>query len=125
MWLKPALGGLMVGMLGTLVFLMTGQNGVFSIGYGNLMLATKAGIAFWIFATLFVGKMVATMISYSTGGSGGLFSPVLVCGGMLGAMFGVTYTYFFDIPAGTQVSEIVGACALLGMGTFFAGDKAD
>lgn len=119
-YIKPALGGLVVGALATGVFLLTRQNGVFSIGYDNLKLSTAADGVFWVFAILFIGKLLATLISYSAGGSGGLFSPILVCGGMLGAMFGSAYVYFFDIPPEVSSGEVVGACTLLGMGTFFA-----
>lgn len=119
-YLKPALGGLAVGLIGTGVFLLTGQNGVFSIGYDNLKLASDPSAVFWVFLLLFVGKFIATTISYSAGGSGGLFSPILVCGGMLGAMFGAAYCSFFDLPEATSRADVIGACALLGMGTFFA-----
>lgn len=119
-YLKPAAGGLIVGGLASGIFLVSGQNGVFSIGYENLKLTTAAEGVFWVFALLFVGKFIATIISYSAGGSGGLFSPILVCGGMLGAMFGSAYGFFFEIPQTVSRGEVVGACALLGMGTFFA-----
>lgn len=119
-WLKPAIGGLIVGLLGSCVFWITGQNGVFSIGYENLRLTTAAEGVLWVFALLLITKLAATLISYTFGGSGGLFSPILVCGGMLGAVFGSLYTSFADLPIVVHAGEIVGACALLGMGAFFA-----
>jgi len=121
-WAKPALGGLMVGLLGTSVYLLTrtsaegGFDGIFSIGYNNLDDALNGRLLWWGFLLLFIGKFVASIISYAAGASGGLFSPVLFCGAMLGGLWGALLIGIFpDVPSGT-----IGACALLGMGTFFA-----
>lgn len=119
-WVTPALGGLLVGMIGSAVFLATGQNGVFSIGYENLQHVLREDPFIWVFLALFVGKFIATIISYASGGSGGLFSPVLFLGAMLGGMFGMVYCMLFTLPAGVELGEVVAASALLGMGTFFA-----
>lgn len=121
-WIKPALGGLMVGIMGTTVFLLTragegqGFDGIFSIGYNNLDDALNARLLWWAFLLLMVGKFLASIISYAAGGSGGLFSPALFTGAMLGGLFGSVLRMLFpelDI-------QVVGACALLGMGSFFA-----
>ncbi|GAB4269968.1 MAG: hypothetical protein Tsb0018_02100 [Opitutales bacterium] len=114
-WMKPGLGGLAVGIIATAVFLLTQENGVFSIGYGNVDLALGAKLTGMTMLYLFVGKFIATIFAYAAGGSGGLFSPALFFGGMVGGVFGVLLKLIFATP-----DTVVAACALLGMGAFFA-----
>ncbi len=114
-WLKPALGGLVVGLLGTGAFLLTQEHGVFSIGYENLGFALAAKLIGKTMFFLFIAKFIATIFSYAAGGSGGLFSPVLFFGGMMGGLFGTVLKISFDVP-----DNVIGGCALLGMGAFFA-----
>ena len=68
-----------------------------------------------VVALLFFGKIIATLLAYGSGGSGGLFAPTLFIGGMLGALVGLIAQPLFGFS-----NEIVGAMALLGMGAFFA-----
>jgi len=127
LWIRPATGGLAVGCLGLAAFFLTGLIGqenrdVFSIGYESLEMAFEAKLAFGILALLFVIKSVAVIINYATGGSGGLFSPTLFLGGMLGGMIGMgvaTLHEFIPIPGYPGPTPIIGACVLLGMGAFF------
>jgi len=115
-WVKPGIGGLSVGLIAYSVFRMTnGAEGVYSIGYQDLNAALGGRLMISVIFALFFGKFFATLFAYSFGGSGGIFAPVLFLGGMLGAMFGETLTMFFDVPA-----RVDAACALLGMGVFFA-----
>lgn len=127
-WLKPAAGGLAMGLVGTAAYALTGmfgegQNGVFSIGYNSLEAAFEGRLIIVVLLVLFVFKFVAVLISYATGGSGGLFSPTLFLGGMLGGIFGWSLVYlhshfdFFSLPGH---NDVVGACVLLGMGAMFA-----
>lgn len=115
-WIKPGVGGLGVGLIGVTVYhLSNGYEGVFSIGYQDLSSALAGELAIAVILLLFVGKFVATICAYSFGGSGGIFAPVLFLGGMLGGVFGETLSLFSEVPEGVD-----GACALLGMGAFFA-----
>jgi len=115
-WVKPGIGGLGVGLIAYTVFSITqGSEGVFSIGYQDLSAVLGGRLILPIIIALFFGKFFATILAYSFGGSGGIFAPVLFMGGMLGGIFGVTLTMFFDVPA-----RVDAACALLGMGVFFA-----
>jgi len=115
-FLKPAVGGLGVGLTGVTVYYLTqGYEGVFSIGYQDLSAALAGKLALLVILLLFIGKFFATIFAYSFGGSGGIFAPVLFMGGMLGGLFGETMTQLFELPDGVD-----GACALLGMGAFFA-----
>ncbi len=116
-WVKPAIGGLGVGLVGgTVAWVSDGNLGIFGIGYVDLDAALNGRlIVISVVALLFFGKIVATVLAYGSGGSGGLFAPTLFIGGMLGALVGLVFQ-----PAFNYSNEIVGALALLGMGAFFA-----
>lgn len=115
-WIKPGLGGLSVGLIAYTVFRIThGAEGVYSIGYQDLSAALGGNLVLPVILALFIGKFIATLFAYCFGGSGGIFAPVLFMGGMLGAVFGESITLFFAVPEGVDA-----ACALLGMGVFFA-----
>lgn len=126
-WLRPASGGLIVGCLGLTGWFLTGMLGehnrdVFSIGYESLELAFEARLGFSILALLFVLKGLAVVINYATGGSGGLFSPTLFLGGMLGGMAGIglaALNQVMPLPGYPGDTPVIGACVLLGMGALF------
>jgi chloride channel protein, CIC family len=81
--LKPAIGGLLVGLMGLLI------PEILSSGYGWAQLAADRGsllhIPLWIVVVLPIAKIVATSLSIGTGGSGGLFGPGIVIGAFVGA----------------------------------------
>ena len=61
-------------------------------------------------------KLAATVCSYSSGGSGGIFAPALFMGAMLGGAVGYIDVSVFHHPA-----DAIGAFAVVGMGAVFAG----
>lgn len=81
--LKPAIGGLLVGLLGLPI------PQILSSGYGWAQLAADRGtllsIPLWIVIVLPIAKILATSLSIGTGGSGGLFGPGIVIGAFVGA----------------------------------------
>ena len=117
LWLRPAIGGLSVGIIGAGVWALTGGSlGVFGIGYADVdAVLNGQSTLTWILALLLVGKFLASVVAYGSGGSGGLFAPTLFLGAMLGGILGVLGQPFFGYN-----DEIIGAMALLGMGTCFA-----
>ena len=122
-WLQPTIGGFGVSILGLTVYFITGQEnrGVFGIGYHDLS-ATLNGhmTVLYVLVLLFVGKYFATIVAYSSGGSGGLFAPALFLGGMLGGIIGIIAQPVFAYANMDYTNMEIGALALLGMGTFFA-----
>ena len=118
-WLSPAIGGLSCGLIGLLAWHLTGyvgeaQNSVFSIGYESLELAFQNKLAISAIALLLILKMAAVIITYASGGSGGLFSPTLYLGGMLGALAGLVLVHLQhwlpwipDFPDTAQVVAVV------------------
>jgi CIC family chloride channel protein len=108
--LKPALGGLLLGVLGLVMPQVLGS------GYGWVQAALYGKVALWIMLLVVVGKIVATSLTISSGGSGGVFAPSLVIGAMLGGSFGATAEALFP-----GLLAEPHACVIVGMAGFFAG----
>ncbi|MER7985273.1 chloride channel protein [Streptomyces noursei] len=109
-WLRPAVGGLLLG----LVLLALPE--MYGVGYPVLEKATQGGYVIAFLLLLLVGKVVATSLTIGIGGSGGVFAPSLFIGAMLGAAYGTAAGHFLPSAAGNP-----GAYALVGMGAVFAG----
>lgn len=109
-WLRPAVGGLVLG----LVLLVLPQ--MYGVGYPVLSNAVFGQYAIAFLVVLLVGKMIATSLTIGIGGSGGVFAPSLFIGAMLGAAFGAVANDALPSIAGPA-----GAYALIGMGAVFAG----
>ena len=116
LWLKPAIGGFLMGIVGTIVFISTDHHGIFGLGYTDLNDALNGKLLGTTLVILFVGKITATILSYSSGGSGGIFAPALFMGTMMGSFIGYSSSFLLDIDP-----VIIGGTALMGMGAFFAG----
>lgn len=109
-WLKPAAGALALGGIAVVYPEALGM------GYGYIQEAIQGGRAAGHLLLFGAVKMVATSLTISSGGSGGVFGPSLVIGGALGAAFGEAAARAFPPLAPDPV-----ACILVGMGGFFAG----
>lgn len=112
-YLKPAIGGLLVGVMG--MFLPH----VLGMGYGWVQFAIDGNTAVLpvgIMIAMVFGKIVATSLSIGSGGSGGVFAPGLVIGGMVGA---VVWTLLRGVD-GIMPTE-PGPFVVLGMMTLFGG----
>ena len=109
-YFQPALAGLIIGIIGIWFPQVMGA------GY-DYMDQAMHGQFVWQTLLLLGGlKIIATCMSFSSGTPGGLFAPVLFMGAMLGGGIGMFVHAFFP-----QMSVPVGAYALVGMGTLFAG----
>jgi CIC family chloride channel protein len=84
-WLKPAFGGLAVGLIA-----WAGMPAVLGNGEGFVGQLLKGTVALGVPALLFllVSKLVATCFTLGSGGSGGVFFPSLFMGAVLGALAG-------------------------------------
>ena len=110
LWWQPAVGGLTVGILGWFF------PDVLGVGYNFVDQALNGGIVVRTMALLVLLKVVATATCYASGNAGGIFGPSLFIGAMLGgAVGGVAHVLMPDYTGS------VGAYALVGMGTAFAG----
>jgi chloride channel protein, CIC family len=111
-WINPAIGGLVVGMIGLAMpqILGTGYGWVqFSMGSGLLTLPL------WVILLLPFAKILTTSLSIGSGGSGGIFGPGMVIGGMTGALFWrLSYHLLPGLPTLPAPFIIVGMMALFG-----------
>ena len=109
-YFQPALAGFCIGLIG----LRFPQ--VMGAGYEFIDQAIHDQYAWEILGLLAGFKILATTLSFSSGTPGGLFAPTLFIGAMLGGAVGSVERIFFP-----QLTVPVGAYALVGMGTLFAG----
>lgn len=109
-WLKPAIGGFAVGIVG--LFAPQAMGG----GYETLSDALKGNLSLTLMMTLSLAKVVTTVLSYGSGGSGGIFAPSLFIGGMVGGTIGRIVEAAFP-----QSQTAPGAFTLVGMGASFCG----
>jgi CIC family chloride channel protein len=104
-WTRPALGGLVVGVM-AIAFPQ-----VLGVGYEATDDALSGLYPLWLLLALVVAKTAATAISLGCGFGGGVFSPSLFIGAMVGGAFGVIATSIFP-----ELSSGPGAYAIIGMG---------
>jgi CIC family chloride channel protein len=107
---KPALGGLMLGVLAFFIPEVLGG------GYNWIQSAIDGKLAMSLMLILVFAKIVATSFTISSGGSGGVFAPSLFIGSMLGGWYGDLCGRLFP-----HVVTEPAAFVLVGMGGFFAG----
>lgn len=110
MALKPALGGLMLGVIAFLA------PQVMDGGYGWIQAALEGKIFWGTMLLLALLKIVATSCTISSGGSGGVFGPSVFMGAMLGGAFGFLG---HQLAPGWVIHP--NAFVLVGIGGFFAG----
>jgi CIC family chloride channel protein len=115
-WIHPAIGGLATGAMAALALYRFHLNGIAGDPYKTLELALTGTMPLTVMAIFCVLKLAATVTSYSSGGSGGIFAPSLFMGSMLGGAVGYLDVTVFHHPA-----DSVGAFAVVGMGAVFAG----
>ena len=109
-YLKPAVGGLGLGILGFFV------PRVFGTGFDSISNTLMGQLGLGMLAILIVGKILATVLTLGSGASGGVFAPALFIGAVLGGAFGmVAQAIFPGLPASS------GAYAMVGMAAVFAG----
>src|ERR1043165_8857350 len=82
-WARPAIGGLVTGLLAAAALFWLHADGLTGGGYATLSQALSGSIAIRALFVLCVLKLVATVFSYASGGAGGIFAPALFIGGML------------------------------------------
>jgi CIC family chloride channel protein len=110
LWWQPVIGGLVVGILGW--YFPT----VLGVGYNFVDQALNGGMVVRTMALLVLLKVIATATCYASGNAGGIFGPSLFIGAMLGGAVGGIAHHLMPDYTGS-----VGAYALVGMGTAFAG----
>jgi len=107
---QPAAAGLLIGVIGLRLPQVMGA------GYEVIDQAMHDRYVWQMLALLAAFKIVATSLSFISGTPGGMFAPTLFIGAMVGGAVGGVEHHFFPGLTGS-----VGAYALVGMGTLFAG----
>jgi chloride channel protein, CIC family len=108
-WARPAVGGVLLGLLLLAVPQMYG------VGYPVLERAVGGHYAILALLGLMAAKILATSLTMSIGGSGGVFAPSLFVGATLGGCYGAVA--HAAIPG---LAAAAGAYGLVGMGAVFA-----
>ena len=81
-WIRPAIGGVLVGCLGLVIPEVLGTGyGWIQQGLGSRLLT----LPLWIVLIVPFARIVATGLSIGSGGSGGIFGPGMVIGAFTGA----------------------------------------
>jgi CIC family chloride channel protein len=109
-YFQPAAAGLLIGFIGIKFPQIMGA------GYSYMDQAMHEQYTWQILAILGALKIVATGLSFTSGTPGGLFAPTLFMGAMIGGAVGMAERQM--VP---HLAIPVGAYALVGMGTLFAG----
>lgn len=94
-YIKPALGGALLGVIGILTFKAGGVPRIFGVGYESITESLSNNFTIQITFSLLLLKMLATLLTLGSGGSGGVFAPSLFMGAMLGATFGQIVNLIF------------------------------
>ena len=114
-FLKPAIGGLLVGLIGLAAPQALGM------GYGYVQFGVNSDyfhLAAWLMAALIFVKIITTSLTIGSGGSGGVFGPGMVIGGFLG---GALWALLHAIAPWMVTGMQPGAFVVVGMGAFFGG----
>jgi chloride channel protein, CIC family len=108
-WLRPAAGGVLLGLL------LLAVPEMYGVGYPVLENAVAGHYAAAFLVGLLAAKILATTLTISIGGSGGVFAPSLFMGAMLGSAYGSGAHAL--LPG---LSSAAGAYGLVGMAAVFA-----
>ncbi len=108
-WLRPGIGGILLGLLLLAVPQMYG------VGYPVLERAVAGHYLLAALVGLLAAKVLATSLTMWIGGSGGVFAPSLFMGAMLGTAYGRVAHHLLP-----HLAAASGAYGLVGMGAVFA-----
>jgi len=108
-YLKPVLGGLVIGLIGLY------SHDLFGVGYEGIEKALSGQMVLQTLLILLVLKVIATSVTLGSGGSGGVFAPSLFIGAMLGAAVGTAFGNVFP-----DITGPVGAYGIVGMAAVFS-----
>jgi len=107
--LRLALGGLIVGLISVAVPQVWGN------GYSVVNGVLHDPGPWWLLLALLVAKVLATLATAGSGAVGGVFTPALFVGCLVGSLFGHGVHALW--PAATSASSVY---AIVGMGAFLA-----
>lgn len=117
-FLKPALGGFLVGSVGLFfpAVIGTGESFIRNFSTGSILTYDAPVQMAFMIVLLILVKGVVTSLTIASGGSGGIFGPSLFLGGSIGALVAFIAKAFFQVEDISVVSFM-----LVGMGAFYSG----
>lgn len=110
-FLKPAIGGVIVGIIGMFLPQVLGTS------YGWLQIAINKDytlLPLYIIGLVIVFKIIATSLTIGSGGSAGVFGPSMVIGGLIGAFIG-TFFHMLGLFLWVDTSSVI----IVSMVSFF------
>ncbi|HET8964140.1 MAG TPA: chloride channel protein [Chitinophagales bacterium] len=109
MW-WPAIGGLVVGLIGYF------SPKTLGVGYENITDLLSGNLTMQLVISLCIFKFISWAIALGSGTSGGTLAPLLTIGAAVGVILGSVVLYFFPASGIT-----IPLAALVGMAAMFAG----
>jgi CIC family chloride channel protein len=109
-FIKLTLGGLIVGVISIWTPAVWGN------GYGVVELILNNPWTWQALGVILVLKVLATVATTGSGAVGGVFTPTLFCGAVIGALYGEALQALLP-----HAGIAVGSFAVVGMGCFLAG----
>jgi CIC family chloride channel protein len=109
-WARPAVGGIALGVL------LLALPQMYGVGYPVMDNIVAGHETLWLIVILMLGKIAASSLTLSIGGSGGVFAPSLFTGAAGGMAFGLTARHIFGTDIGPAAMY-----AVIAMGGVFAG----
>jgi len=115
-YVRHLLGMFLVGILIYLSMALFGQYYVEGIGYSTIQeILSGAGLPLYLLLVLFVLKLLATSLTLGSGGSGGIFSPVMFLGATLGGAYGLVLSgLFLNLPINPPAFAVAGMAGMVG-----------
>lgn len=93
-WLRPAAGGLLLGLL------LLALPQMYGVGYPVMDRVLAGHEVLWFVIILMAGKIIAASLTLWIGGSGGVFAPSLFTGATAGMAFGMVVHHLFGNAVG-------------------------
>ena len=109
-WARPIAGGFILGAL----LLVLPE--LYGVGYPVMNKVIAGHVVLWLVVLLLLGKILATSLTLSIGGSGGVFAPSLFIGAMAGFAYGTGVHDLFGNAVGPPAMY-----AVIAMGAVFGG----
>ena len=108
-WLRPAAAGLIVGLIAVKI------PEVLGVGYETTDNTLKGSYELSFLILLAIAKGAATVICLGSGFGGGIFSPSLVLGALVGSAYGmIAVGVFPDLGSSTSVYALLAMAAVAG-----------
>ena len=107
-FLKPALGGFILGLIALF------SRRIMGVGYATIIDILNGNLMIFVLLVLIFLKIIATSLTLSSGGAGGLFVPSLFIGAATGGFFGtIIHTLYPISTAGSGGYALVAMSAML------------